>query len=317
MKLRRNSFSVVASLMAVSLAACSALQPTARLTQAAPTDQVQPSTGIQYHLVTNQLMLPTTKDQSEAYALNVDVDSQQTGDNLFGQLLALLTSVAPSLELQATLDQAVDAGQLVTLHLVTADDPLNDPSVSWSILLGETATSAPGFDGTDTFAIDSAAPANAPIVGNLADGHFSGGPGAARLRFVLLGQQVDVSVIGLRLEADLSAAGCANGRLGGGLTVDDFRGKLLPTLTDGLNLAVQSNSALANLLLPTLDADGDGTIAVQELENNPMLRIAAQPDLDLLDASGSFNPGQDGTNDSYSMGLGFTCVPATFMAPGE
>jgi len=317
MKLRRNSFTVMAVLMAVSLAACSALQPAPRVTQAAPTDQVQPTTGIQYHLVTDQLMLPTTKDLTEAYALNVDGDSEQTGDNLFGQLLSLLTSAAPSLEMQATMDQAVDTGQLVTLHLVTADDPLNDSSVSWSIVLGETATTAPTFDGTDTFAVDSAAPTNAPIVGELAGGRFSGGPGAARLRFFLLGQQVDVGVIGLRLEADLSAAGCSNGRLGGGLTVDDFRSRLLPTLTDGLNLAVQSNPALANLLLPTLDADRDGTITVQELENNPMLRIAVQPDLDLLDASGSFNPGQDGTNDSYSMGLGFTCVPATFTAPGE
>jgi len=32
----------------------------------------------------------------------------------------------------------------------------------------------------------------------------------------------------------------------------------------------------------------------------------------MLDASGELNPRQDGVNDSYSMGLGFTCVPATW-----
>ena len=40
-------------------------------------------------------------------------------------------------------------------------------------------------------------------------------------------------------------------------------------------------------------------------------------DLDLLDASGKFNPRQDGVKDSLSVGLGFTCVPATFTTPGD
>jgi hypothetical protein len=32
----------------------------------------------------------------------------------------------------------------------------------------------------------------------------------------------------------------------------------------------------------------------------------------MLDASGELNPRQDSVNDSYSVGLGFTCVPATW-----
>ena len=38
---------------------------------------------------------------------------------------------------------------------------------------------------------------------------------------------------------------------------------------------------------------------------------------DLLDASGKFSPGQDGVNDSYSVGLGFTCVPVIFNMPED
>jgi len=45
--------------------------------------------------------------------------------------------------------------------------------------------------------------------------------------------------------------------------------------------------------------------------------IAVSPDLDLLDSSDKFNPGQDGVKDSYSIGLGFTCVPATFVSPED
>jgi hypothetical protein len=247
----------------------------------------------------------------------VDGDSQQKLDNKFGEMLTLLTSAVPGLELQSTLDQAINTGQVISLHVVKADDPLNDPSVSWSIFVGQKTQSAPNFDGSDKFLLDSAMPTNSPIVGSLTNGHFTGGPGTSRVQMFLLGQPVEVDLIGVRLEADLSAKGCANGKLGGGVTVGEFRGKLLPAIADGLNQIIKTDKAVANTLLQAFDSDQNGTITVQELENNPLLMIAISPDLDLLDASGKFNPGQDGVKDSYSIGLGFTCVPATFTAPGD
>jgi hypothetical protein len=78
-----------------------------------------------------------------------------------------------------------------------------------------------------------------------------------------------------------------------------------------------ADQALPTTLLQAFDSDQNGTITIQELENNPLLMLAVSPDLDLLDASGNFNPGQDGVKDSYSVGLGFTCVPDTFTAPGD
>jgi len=111
--------------------------------------------------------------------------------------------------------------------------------------------------------------------------------------------------------------GCTNGKLGGGVTVDEFRSKLLPAIVDGLNGIIKTDPAMSAPILQFLDSDHNGTISIQELENNPLLMAAISPDLDLLDASGKFNPGQDGVKDSYSAGLGFTCVPATFTAPGD
>ena len=109
---------------------------------------MQPSTGVQYHFVTNQLFLPATQAQAEAYAMNVDGDAGQSKENLFGKLLTLLTSAAPGLELQGTLDQAVKDGKLVSLHVVKADDPLNDPSVSWSIVQGQETQTLPAIQRT-------------------------------------------------------------------------------------------------------------------------------------------------------------------------
>lgn len=316
MKLK-NLAMVHASLIVFLLAGCSALMPAPVATQPAPTAQVLPATGVRYQFVTNKLLVPTTREQAQSFALNLAGDTQGHTQNLLGQLLTLLTSAAPALQLQATMDQAVSSGQLVSLHMLKANDPLNDPSVSWSIFEGEKAASKPNFDGSDKFALDSSVPVSPPLIGALVNGHFAGGPGTARLQIYLLGKPVEVNLIGVRLEADVTAKGCTNGKLGGGMTVDEFHGKLLPTIADGLNQVIKADKTVADTILPMLDSSHDGTVSVQELENNPMLMLAVQPDLDLLDGAGKFNPSQDGVKDSYSLGLGFTCVPATFAAPGE
>jgi hypothetical protein len=312
----KNIFTVAnAGLILLLLAACSVLRPVS--TQPTPTQTavVPPTSGVEYYFVTNKLLIPTTQEQAKAYAVNVDGDAQHSLDNKFGDLFILLTSTVQGIELQSTLDKAVSDGQVVSLHVIKADDPMNDPSVSWSIFPGQKALSAPKFDGSDKFTFDSSAPVNPPIIGSLTNGRFTGGPGMARVQMYLLGQLVEVDLVGVRLETDLSAKGCANGKLGGGVTVDEFRSKLLPAIAEGLNGITKSNNAGVNTLLKTFDADNNGTITAKELENNPVLMIAISPDMDLLDASGKFNPGQDGVKDSYSLGLGFTCVPATFTAP--
>jgi len=313
----KKSFVINASLVLLLVSACSALQPAH--TQPAPTETAvaQPATGIPYSYVTNRLMIPTTQTQVGLFALNVDGDAQGHPDDKFGDLLTLLTSAAQGIELQASLDQAVTSGQLVSLHVVKADDILNDPSVSWSLFLGKKTQSPPLFDGSDKFTLESAASTDAPIVGSLAHGHFTGGPGIAQARIFLLSQMVEVDLIGVRLEADLSAGGCANGKLGGGVTAEEFRGKLLPAIADGLNQISMADKEAENALLKVFDSDHNGTITTREIESNPLLMLAISPDLDLLDASGQFHPNQDGVKDSYSIGLGFTCVPATFIAPGD
>jgi len=312
---KKNVF-VAASigLILLLLAACSVPKP---VPTPAPTQTavVLPATGVEYYFVTNKLQVPTTQEQTQTFALNVDGDPQQQPDNKFGDLFTMLTSAVQGIELQSNLDKAVSTGQVVSLHVVKADDPLNDPSVSWAIFTGQKALSAPTFNGSDKFALDSAAPVNLPIIGSLTNGHFTGGPGTARVQMFMLGQLVEVDLIGVRLEADLSAKGCANGKLGGGVTVDEFRSKLLPAIAEGLNEITKLNNTGANTLLQTFDSDKNGTITTQELESNSLLMLAISPDLDLLDASGKFNPNQDGVKDSYSLGLGFTCVPATFTAP--
>lgn len=306
----KKIFAINASLILLLLAACNL--PTTPALKRAPS--TQPVTGLQYQFVTNKLLVPTTQAQTQDFSLDLDGDPQQRPDNLFGNLLTLLTTAVPNLELQATVDQAVNTGQIVSLHSIRADDPLNDPSVSWAIAQGQKTPVSPGFDGSDQLTLDPAASTNTPLVGTLTNGHFTGGPGSAHIQIFLLGQSIEVNLIGVRLDTDFSPLGCVNGKLGGGITADEFHNKLLPAIVAGLNQIIQADIE-ANKLLQVLDSNQDGMITVQELEKNPLLMMAISPDLDLLDASGTFNPGQDGVKDSYSMGLGFTCVPAIFTAP--
>lgn len=315
MKMKNIFITVSAGLILFLLAGCSALKPTPPQTAPTQTPEIAPASGVQYYFVTNKLLIPTTQEQTTAFALDVDGDAQHTPDNKFGDLFTLLSSAGQGIELQSTLDQAINSGQLISLHVVQANDLLNDPSVSWSIFQGQEAQSAPNFDGADNFTLDSDALVNLPITGSLANGRFTGGSGTTRVQIFLLGQSVEMDLIGVRLEADLSAAGCANGKLGGGVTVDEFRSKLLPAIAGGLNQMITTDSSAANTLLQAFDSDNDGAISIQELENNPLIKIVSAPDLDLLDASGTFNPNQDGIKDSYSAGFGFSCVPAIFIAP--
>lgn len=314
MKLKNIFTATTTGLIFLLLSACSMPKPTPAVT---PTPENPPATSIEYRFVTNKLLLPTTQAQVQEFGLNIDQDAQQRPDNLVGQLLSLLNSAAPGLEPQSVVDQAVNAGQLVSLHVVKTADPVNSQAVSWSIFQGKETASAPSFNGTDKFSIDPGAPINPPLLGTLTNGHFSGGPGTARAKVYLMGQPVEVDLIGVRIEADMTVMGCANGKLGGGVTAEEFRSKLLPAVTDGLNQIMKTDKDMAGTVLSMLDADHNGSISAQEVEDNSLLKFATSPDLDLLDASGKFNPGQDGVKDSYSVGLGFTCVPAVFTLPGE
>jgi hypothetical protein len=61
---------------------------------------------------------------------------------------------------------------------------------------------------------------------------------------------------------------------------------------------------------PLTTLDGDCTLTLDEVLDNPLTSLLAAPDLDLFDADGALNPRTDGVKDSMSLGIGFTAVPA-------
>jgi len=289
-----------------------------------PTTIVLPSSSpaASYQFVTNKLIVPVTQADAQHYALDLDGDGRP--DNLFGQAFALLSSLAPGLDLQSTVNQGVSSGQIVMLHRLQTNDLVNSPNASWSILPGLQTQSAPKFDGSDMFTLDASVQSDSLISGAVAGSHFTGGPGSAHIQMIVLGEPVQLNLIGVRIEADVNKNGCSNGRLGGGISVNDFQNSVLPAIAAGANNMVASDKGCqagcsnpAKVLLQVLDTDKNGTVTVDELKGNLLLNAAISPDLDLLDASGKFNPRQDGVKDALSLGLGFSCVAAGFSAPAN
>ncbi len=61
--------------------------------------------------------------------------------------------------------------------------------------------------------------------------------------------------------------------------------------------------------------DTNGNCAIDPAEFNLLVTPFFALDLDLLDEAGNYDPLQDGVNDSFSVGLGFTAVNAAFARP--
>jgi hypothetical protein len=58
-----------------------------------------------------------------------------------------------------------------------------------------------------------------------------------------------------------------------------------------------------------LDADKDGVLSDDEIENNSIVLNITYPDVDLFDAAGNWHPGADGKHDALSVGFAFHAVP--------
>jgi hypothetical protein len=68
-------------------------------------------------------------------------------------------------------------------------------------------------------------------------------------------------------------------------------------------------------ILNLFDTDDDCSVSVEELQNSDLVASILNPDLDLLDEAGNYNPGVDGIADSLSLGLGFSATTAVFTPP--
>jgi hypothetical protein len=277
------------------------------------------------HFVASTLKAGPTPDSNA-----LDIGGSSDPDNTVGTLLIGLSLAG--FDVDATLATAVGAGDIILLHSINAPSLTSASTATWQIYIGD-PTANPKFDGTGTFTIASDSPTNAILSGSIAAGKFSGGPGTVSLQVALISgaDPLDLTLYGTKLEADVTATGCTNGKLDGAIKKGDLHDHVLPALVDGLNAKIAADGTCSanfetcntsnKALLMFIDRDShsgnsDNHIQLSEIEENGTVAALLVADLDFFnDTTGA--PGADGTNDSLSLAVGFECSKAVFTASSE
>lgn len=302
-------------------------------------DTVDPN-GTDTQFVADTVSLPASSAQAMQLAL--DLDGDDIADNALGQNLSILAS--QGVDLQGALDEAVDSGAIIVLNDIQATALDNATGVGTTFYLGENPSPAACTDPNDittcgqhlngdaSFDVSADSPSDALVIGQLVGGGFETtvhGDVKLQLSIIAGSPPIELNLIGARTAYQVSADGTtlSNGRLGGAITEQEARDNLLPVIAGFVMDIVTRDctgdpgsccdaGSTGETLLDIFDPDSmDCVVSADEVENNDLVSTILSPDLDLLDENGNFNPNSDDTNDSISVGLGFTAVGATFTKP--
>jgi hypothetical protein len=281
----------------------------------APTADAE--SGVRNSYVQNSLRVPTTPVEAQMFGSDLDGDPSNRVDNLMGSVLA--TFASQGVDIQATTDQAVADGTIVHLHTLTAS---GSDGATWRVFLGEPTTSPPDFSGSGMFTIAADSPPDPRLDGTNTGGHVMAGPGNISIQLYMFGgtTPLRLDLVGAFIDVTVNAVGCT-GKLGGGILPEDIDTQMIPQWADSMNATVAADpgcpascGASAQTLLDLFDADGDGTITADELRtSDPVSNLL--PDIDLFDATGAYDPREDGVKDAVSLGIALSCVAAVFTSP--
>lgn len=289
--------------------------------------------GTHYGYVLNEVKVPASANEASQLALDIDGDDRP--DNALGGLLASLATTA-ELDLQGGVDEQINAGGVIILADVQATDLSNATGVGLQVFLGGNASPAPCMDASDTTCgrhLDGNASFSitedydALVVGRIVNGSFSGGPGNITIELALdETSTIPLTLVGARVEMSVTESGLTSGKLGGAILSEDVDSDVIPavvSLIDGLLEECDPNAtpccpagSTGETVLAFFDANEDCMVPQSELEENNLIASTIRnPDLDLIDASGNFNPNDDGEKDAISLGVGFSAVTGDFTAP--
>lgn len=295
-------------------------------------DDVVDPAGTHYQYVLDELLMPTTATEANAYGLNLDGDEQGRPDNALGQIFATLAAQG-NVDVQAGMDARIASGEILDLADVQAESLTTATNVRMRLFLGEDGDVPPNpadnFSGSELFAIRADSPTDSQVDGLVVTGHIRLGPGNLTVELVgFAGEPLVVPLIGARVEGDITADGIVNGKLGGGIPEQELDSLILPSVVDGLQSTVDAECAGAppnccpsgsngETLLDLFDENQDCEITLAELLDNSLISSLLAPDVDLLDSTNGnvFSPRTDGIKDSLSLGVGFTAVGAQFPLP--
>jgi hypothetical protein len=293
--------------------------------------------GQHYQYVTSEVTMPTSQSQASQLGIDLDDDPMNRPDNQLGSILSAVASMSDA-DLQAEVDQQVADGGIIILFDLKATDLASATDAGAWVMLGDAPTPSAcadeqdmvcgrHLDGTGMFEVSADSPMDAVLHGDIVGGKLTGGPGEVSMKIGIAGSQpIRINMIGSRVEVSVSETGLMSGKLGGAVTEEELNNNVLPAVAEALQEQVDEDcTGTAPMccekgsggedLLGLFDADDDCAITLDELKTNDLISALLSPDVDLLDADGTFSPNSDGMNDSLSLGVGFAAVRASFPGP--
>jgi hypothetical protein len=270
----------------------------------------------------------TFPDSTTAATIGVDYSGSGTVDNALGSILGALGGLAPSMNLQESIDDAVNQGTTLMLLRMQASSFATAATAASQAWVGQkmscctssdsakckTEAQAGCFGGSHTFYADNtASDPKAIFGGSITGGKFKFGSRTSTmsLNLPVTGAALQLNLKGVYLMGDINAAGTkiTNGILAGVVTKDDLDNELMPAIAKLLNDLLNDPTAqktTKDTITTLFDTNTDGTIDEAEVKENALIKTFLAGDVD-IDGDGK---------QEMSLGISFTGTSATINETG-
>lgn len=293
--------------------------------------------GTNHTYVVSKINVPANGAEANMYGLDIDGkpnDANNGIDNQLGMVLGNIGALAPTLDVQGSIDEQVDTGGIILLTNLLAKDLASASGVGMTVYLGENPSPPACADGNDTacrkhltgtamFSIGANSPDDATLAGKIVAGKFTGGPGTVTLQIALsAGMPIDLPLQKAKAElTGISATGITGGKIGGAISKMDLETKVYPAIAATIRTTFErdcktpaqggtpANNCMCTGTGATLQSTFDKTpedcvISDTEVVGFVAGLVSADIDLD-----------GDGVADAVSLGVGIAAVGGVFTVP--
>lgn len=298
---------------------------------------VDPS-GTDHTMVVSKVQVPTNGAQATALGLDIDGkpnDANGGIDNQLGMVLGNIGQLAPTLNIQGSIDEQVDTGGIILLANLFAKDLASASGVGLWVYLGDNPNPPACSDANDTvcrkhltgtasFDISASSPDDAKLAGKIIAGKFTGGPGTVTLQIALsAGMPLDLPLQKAKAElTGISATGFTGGKIGGAIAKSDLETKVYPAIATTIRTTVDRDctgtrtppncgcmaDSTGATLMTTFDTTAPRDCMISDAEVVSFVGGLVSPDIDL---------DGDGMADAVSLGVGVQAVAATYTVPAH
>ena len=288
---------------------------------ARPAD-AETATGAHHHYVVSKEHIPKTT--AEASTFGLDLNGDQIIDNQLGQALASFT--AQGFDSQAAADTLVNNGTILMLADFESDDFTAATDAGFTLFAGANPQPPPcdgsadttcrhHLAGTGTFDLAATSPHDAPLVGDVVAGTFTGAPGTITIQLPILTAVAQVSLIGARVQmVGATAAGFTTTIVGGGITMNELVTHVYPAVGTAVTAHIAADCNVAAgppacgctagsidaTILSVFDTTHDCVVTTAEVTGNTIIGDLFKPDI-MIDGQMVL-----------SVGIGIEAVDGTF-----